>query len=141
MENGSPKNKAVHEALIGKERSPGEIVRARRLQMNLSQENLEYSSGVSVSTIGRIERNEVRPSLENIEKLERALDIPLRDAFEKYWRSGHERIEKKSLQGKKLKAFIKMASSRNLSDNDIAMLMDRFLAEGEQQDDKKHKKD
>ena len=114
---------------IGKERSPGEIVRARRLQMNLSQENLEYSSGVSTSTIGRIERNEVRASLENIEKLERALDIPLRETFNRYWESGRGRTEKKSLQGETLKAFIREASSRNLSDEDLRLLMERYLAE------------
>ena len=70
---------------INKKRTPGEIVSAQRRKLKISQEELSDLSDVSISSIRRIENNERRTGLELIEKLEKTLGIPLREAFEEYW--------------------------------------------------------
>jgi transcriptional regulator with XRE-family HTH domain len=55
----------------------GEKVRERRLQLRLSQENLASRAGVHRTYIGMIERAEKNITLENIEKIAKALEIPI----------------------------------------------------------------
>lgn len=55
----------------------GNKVRERRLALGLSQEELASRAGVHRTYIGMIERAEKNITLENIEKIARALKIPL----------------------------------------------------------------
>ena len=57
----------------------GRKVRERRLELNLSQEELAGRTGVHRTYIGMIERAEKNITLENIEKVAKALEVPLRD--------------------------------------------------------------
>jgi len=69
---------------ILKERTPGEMVAAHRKRLGWSQEELSWRSGVSVTQIGKIERNMVNPLYETVELLEKALNIQLLDQFKKF---------------------------------------------------------
>ncbi|MDP2167763.1 MAG: helix-turn-helix transcriptional regulator [Thermodesulfovibrionales bacterium] len=57
----------------------GKKVREERLKRNLSQEGLAARAGVHRTYIGMIERAEKNITLENIEKLAKALEISMRD--------------------------------------------------------------
>jgi transcriptional regulator with XRE-family HTH domain len=55
----------------------GEKVREERLKQGLSQEELASRAGVHRTYIGMIERAEKNVTLESIEKLSRALNVPI----------------------------------------------------------------
>lgn len=55
----------------------GERVREERLKQNLSQEELASRAGVHRTYIGMIERAEKNITLENIEKIAKALHIAI----------------------------------------------------------------
>ena len=55
----------------------GEKVREERLKKGLSQEELASRAGVHRTYIGMIERAEKNITLESIQKIARALDLPL----------------------------------------------------------------
>ena len=55
----------------------GNKVRERRTELGLSQEELAGRAGFHRTYIGMIERAEKNITLENIEKIARALEIPL----------------------------------------------------------------
>ncbi len=55
----------------------GNKVRGRRLKLGLSQEELSSRAGVHRTYIGMIERAEKNITLENIEKIAKALEISL----------------------------------------------------------------
>ncbi|MDO8639314.1 MAG: helix-turn-helix transcriptional regulator [bacterium] len=55
----------------------GEKVREERHKLGLSQEELASRAGVHRTYIGMIERAEKNITLENIEKIAKALEIPL----------------------------------------------------------------
>jgi len=57
----------------------GERVRKERMKLGLSQEKLASLAGVHRTYIGMIERAEKNITLENIEKIARALRIKIRD--------------------------------------------------------------
>ncbi|MBP5452359.1 MAG: helix-turn-helix transcriptional regulator [Treponema sp.] len=50
-------------------------IRERRRELHLTQENLAERSGLSLETIGKIERKKVDPSIETIVRIAHALDI------------------------------------------------------------------
>ena len=60
----------------------GEKVREIRQKKGFSQEVLALKAGVHRTYIGMIERGEKNITLENIEKISRALDVPLSKLFE-----------------------------------------------------------
>lgn len=60
----------------------GERVRARRLAVDLSQEDLGYASGLHRTYIGHLERGEVNPSLLNILKVAAALEVDAAELVE-----------------------------------------------------------
>lgn len=134
MGSKKQENEEVLKRIMGKERSPGEIIRARRRQMHLSQDDLEFISGVSVSTIGRIERNQVKASLENIERLEQVLEIPLRDEIEKYWRKRQKKKADDVPADIPVKDLRREISDRGLTGRDLRRLVDRILSEPESDD-------
>lgn len=135
MENDRVKRDGKVLPDIERERTPGEIVAAQRKKMNLTQENLEYISDVSVSHIGRIERNIVRPGLEVIEKLEHALGIPLRDAFEKYWEPKRKGKPSRFASGNALKNFERELANRRLTDEDLQRILKKVLSEADSGDE------
>ncbi|MCK4781386.1 helix-turn-helix transcriptional regulator [Candidatus Parcubacteria bacterium] len=59
----------------------GEKVRDERIRQNLSQEKLAEKAGVHRTYIGMIERAEKNITLENIEKVAKALGLKLSDFF------------------------------------------------------------
>ena len=60
----------------------GERVREKRLEQGLSQEELAVKAGVHRTYIGMIERAEKNISLLSIQKLSKALNIPIYILFE-----------------------------------------------------------
>lgn len=59
----------------------GNEVRAARLSMGISQEELAFLCGLHRTYISDIERGTRNVSLENIEKIARALNVPPKDLF------------------------------------------------------------
>lgn len=57
----------------------GDKLREARTRRLLTQQELADKSGVGVTTIVRIERNQVEPQFRNIRKLAKALDVAPRD--------------------------------------------------------------
>lgn len=62
----------------------GEKVREERLKQGLSQEELASRAGVHRTYIGMIERAEKNITLENIEKVAKALKITLSNFFKDF---------------------------------------------------------
>jgi transcriptional regulator with XRE-family HTH domain len=59
----------------------GQKVREERLKLGLSQEELASRSGVHRTYIGMIERAEKNITLQNIEKIAKALKVSIADLF------------------------------------------------------------
>jgi len=59
----------------------GQKVREHRLKLGLSQEELAARAGVHRTYIGMIERAEKNITLENIERICKALNLSIRDFF------------------------------------------------------------
>ena len=55
----------------------GEIVRDKRKEQGLSQEDLAFKADLHRTYIGMIERAEKNITLENINKIAKALDLPI----------------------------------------------------------------
>ena len=62
----------------------GDKVRSERAKLGLSQEELASRAGVHRTYIGMIERAEKNITLENIEKVAKALYIALSDFFKDF---------------------------------------------------------
>jgi len=62
----------------------GKRVRELRVQKGLSQEELAARAGVHRTYIGMIERAEKNITLENIEKISKALDVKLNELFKEF---------------------------------------------------------
>lgn len=62
----------------------GQRIRNYRLQLGLSQEKLAELSGCHPTYIGQVERGEKNATLESIEKIVIALNVPLSKLFDKY---------------------------------------------------------
>jgi len=59
----------------------GQKIRAERLKLKLSQEELAARAGVHRTYIGMIERAEKNITLANIGKIAKALNVPIRKLF------------------------------------------------------------
>lgn len=66
----------------------GQRIRNYRTQQKLSQEKLAELSGCHPTYIGQVERGEKNATLESIEKIASALNIPLAQLFEKLGEGG-----------------------------------------------------
>ncbi|MCI0329563.1 MAG: helix-turn-helix domain-containing protein [candidate division Zixibacteria bacterium] len=62
----------------------GNKIREERLRLSLSQEELAARAGVHRTYIGMIERAEKNISLENIERLAKALNVKIKDLFKDF---------------------------------------------------------
>lgn len=60
----------------------GEVVREKRLEQNLSQEQLAQAANLHRTYIGMIERAEKNVTLSNIAKIASALNIEIKDFFD-----------------------------------------------------------
>jgi transcriptional regulator with XRE-family HTH domain len=58
-------------------KTAGEIIKEARLNAGLNQIELGKKSGVYSNTIGKIERNEQKPSYKTLKKLAKVLDIDI----------------------------------------------------------------
>jgi len=72
----------------------GQRIRNYRTKLGLSQERLAELSGCHPTYIGQVERGEKNATLESIEKIAAALDIPLSKLFEKL---GNRNDDKKDI--------------------------------------------
>ena len=61
----------------------GQRIRNYRVEKHLSQEKLAELSGCHPAYIGQVERGEKNATIESIEKISAALDVPLSRLFEK----------------------------------------------------------
>lgn len=61
----------------------GQRIRNYRTQQNLSQEKLAEMAGCHPTYIGQLERGEKNATLESVEKIASALNVPLSRLFEK----------------------------------------------------------
>lgn len=64
-------------------KSVGQRIRNYRTKLGLSQEKLAELSGCHPTYIGQLERGEKNATLESVEKIADALEIPLSKLFEK----------------------------------------------------------
>ena len=55
----------------------GEIIRQRRKELGLSQDDLAHKTGFGLMTYGRIERGEVQPKLSQVRRIFLALGLSL----------------------------------------------------------------
>ncbi len=62
----------------------GQKIRGQRTKMGISQEELAARAGVHRTYIGMIERAEKNITLENIEKICKALDLKIGDFFKDF---------------------------------------------------------
>jgi len=69
--------------------SLGVAVRHERSILGISQGELARRSGLHRTYISDLERGARNPSIENIEKLAQALDVPVAKLFE---RAGHDEV-------------------------------------------------
>lgn len=60
----------------------GQVVRAKRKLLGISQEELATEAGLHRTYIGMIERGEKNLTLQNIKKISVALKCPIADLFE-----------------------------------------------------------
>jgi len=61
----------------------GEVIRELRKERSLSQEELADKADVHRTYVGMIERGEKNITIENIQKLAKALNVSLKSIFEK----------------------------------------------------------
>ena len=59
----------------------GMVVREKRTELKLSQEELAYHAGLHRTYIGMIERGEKNITLENIDKISTALKLSISELF------------------------------------------------------------
>jgi len=62
----------------------GRAVRKRRQELGLSQEELADRASIHRTYVGDVERGERNIALQNIEKLAKALDVPISTLFKDY---------------------------------------------------------
>lgn len=67
---------------MGISQTVGQRIRNYRTQNNLSQEELAERAGCHYTYIGQVERGEKNATLESIDKIATALEIPLSQLFE-----------------------------------------------------------
>lgn len=60
------------------------FIKEKRLERNLSQQELADLSGVSKSYIGDLERNEKEPTIEVLCKLAKALKVDIKELYKYY---------------------------------------------------------
>ncbi|HWO27942.1 MAG TPA: helix-turn-helix transcriptional regulator [Candidatus Acidoferrum sp.] len=114
----------------------GERRKALRVQKNLSQGDIEKRTGLIRCYISRVENGHTVPSVDTLEKMARALEIPIYRLF-----TGDARVVKpkiprefvrsrdvNSKQERDLRAFAKLLAHVNDKDRSILLLMASKMA-------------
>ena len=83
----------TEESNIGINYRFGKAVRRRRRELDLSQEELAERAELHRTYISSVERGRMNPSLENVEKIAKALAIPLSALFANYGIEASEQSE------------------------------------------------
>ena len=97
----------------------------RRKELDWTQDDLEWSSGVSRTQISRIERNIVKPSFDTIGKLEEALQFPLLKEFLEYSKSSVSDEKSPKSKKKVLRKIEKDLIGLKLTEEELRSVMDR----------------
>jgi transcriptional regulator with XRE-family HTH domain len=84
------------EGQLGINQRFGKAIRRRRRELDFSQEELAERAELHRTYISDIERGERNPSLENIEKLAKALNISIARLFTNYGVQVESELEKDS---------------------------------------------
>lgn len=71
----------------------GQRIRSYRLQLVFSQEKVAELSGCHPTYIGQVERGEKNATLESIEKIAAAIEVPLSKLFDKLESSPDESVD------------------------------------------------
>ncbi len=71
----------------------GQRIRSYRLQLGFSQEKVAELSGCHPTYIGQVERGEKNATLESIEKIAAAIEVPLSKLFDKLGSSPDESVD------------------------------------------------
>ena len=129
------KKKSRKDGIISLQRTPGEIVVARRKELKWTQEELAWNSKISVTQLSRIENDKAKPGFETIEKLEKALGIKLLDVFMKFRK--YLDPEKKSYLSTKdaLREFERKLAKTGISEEELQDVLEKVLSEAESKDE------
>ena len=113
-----------------KVRTRGELLAAIRDNLGLSQEELEYRSGVSKTQISRIERDITsNPSIDTIRKLEAAMDVPLLDLFLNPVEVNPENLSEVRQLGTIFSEFEKKVAREQLSADELQIVLETAMSE------------
>jgi transcriptional regulator with XRE-family HTH domain len=120
---------------IMKATSLGEKLRAYRLERQWSQEEAAWQIGISRTQIGRLERDESRPSLETMDRIEETFGLPKGSLISDYTTTNDENGVIRGIETRLLNASLsldelkKIALIVNLS-VDLTIGWDEPLVEG-----------
>lgn len=92
----------------------GNRIRQYRKSLGMSQETLALNAGLTVSFLGDIERGNKKPTVESLEKLLRALDVPFAKFFD------YEAVIKQAENNSVLENLYLLL--RNRSDDEVEMV-------------------
>ena len=123
------KNVRVEQRDALKERRRGELIAAIRKKLGYSQEELEWRSGVSRTQISRIERDITNPTIETIQKLEKALDVPLMDLFHDADSVDREHLLRKAKPESVLTKLERKLANGTVSPKELQQILNYALAE------------
>ena len=104
-------------------RTPGEIVRIRREDMNLSQLELSLMIGKSRQQISRIELNISNPTIDTVVRLENVLNVPLFPAFIKFQKQKH--VLKPALS----EIILMIVSKQEMTDDELKTLFEKIISD------------
>ncbi len=104
----------------------GQRMRNYRTRLGLSQERLAELSGCHPTYIGQVERGEKNATLESIEKIAVALDIPLSKLFEKL---GNRNDDKKDIPLKCYELFSEKSREEQERLYRILLEIDKYKSE------------
>ena len=103
-------------------RRVGHRIKLARLRRGLSQEDLAEHLDRSVAAVSNIERGRTLPSFVTLERLARALDIPVRDFFD----FGPEADDNNPKRSRLVTELVE--ATRHLSDADLEVALELVQA-------------
>ena len=111
-------------------RTAGEQLAKRRMELGWSQSMLSRKSGVSKTQISRIENNHACPGYDVIDKLEGALGVPLMDLFrEQRRKQRHKPDVGESDPNQLITEFERRLAQMKPSDEDMKRIFNGVLRE------------
>ena len=104
-------------------RTPGEIIRSKREDMNLSQFELSMMIGKSRQQISRIELNASNPTIDTVVRLENVLDVSLFPAFITFQK------QKNDLKPNLFDIILMIVSKQDMTESELKILFDKIVSE------------